>query len=487
MIDTKVLREKILDLAMRGKLVPQDPNDEPASELLKRIKAEKEELIKQKKIKRDKNETEIFKGDDGLHYEKFADGTVNPLLTTLDFPDNWLPIKLSQILRVSSGKSLKRTQLTEDGNVPVYGAHGIMGSYSEGFIEKGTLLIGRVGFYAGSIMRTKEFSWVTDNSLIVSSSSVVNSNFLELSLKHLNLGSLTSQTAQPVISGQKIYSQIIFLPPVNEQTKIVDSYNELISKVNTIEKEQEQLKQLATQLKQKVLDVAMQGKLVPQDPNDEPASVLLEKIRAEKQRLYEEGKIKKKDLVETEIVKDGDNAYYQNLPDSWEIVPLKNIVNYRIGKTPNTKNKNYWTNHEGFPWISIADMGKDKYIGRTTRKITNKAVEEVFKGIVSPKGTLIMSFKLSIGKTNLLGKNSVHNEAIISIFPYWDNNNVLRNYLYLVLPIISNSGETISAIKGKTLNSKKIDVLPIPLPTIREQQEINTKVMLFLRILEIIS
>lgn len=84
-------------------------------------------------------------------------------------------------------------------------------------------------------------------------------------------------------------------------------------------------------------------------------------------------------------------------------------------------------------------------------------------------------------------KNSVHNEAIISIFPYWDNNNVLRNYLYLVLPIISNSGETISAIKGKTLNSKKIDVLPIPLPTIREQQEINTKVMLFLRILEIIS
>ena len=332
---------------------------------------------------------------------------MNPLLTTLDFPDNWLPIKLSQILRVSSGKSLKRTQLTEDGNVPVYGAHGIMGSYSEGFIEKGTLLIGRVGFYAGSIMRTKEFSWVTDNSLIVSSSSVVNSNFLELSLKHLNLGSLTSQTAQPVISGQKIYSQIIFLPPVNEQTKIVDSYNELISKVNTIEKEQEQLKQLATQLKQKVLDIAMQGKLVPQDPNDEPASVLLEKIRAEKQRLYEEGKIKKKDLVETELVKDGDNAYYQNLPDSWEIVPLKNIVNYRIGKTPNTKNKNYWTNHEGFPWISIADMGKDKYIGRTTRKITNKAVEEVFKGIVSPKGTLIMSFKLSIGKTNLLGKNSI--------------------------------------------------------------------------------
>lgn len=89
MIDTKALREKILDLAMRGKLVPQDPNDEPASELLKRIKAEKEELIKQKKIKRDKNETEIFRGDDGLHYEKFTDGTVKEIEVPYELPVGW--------------------------------------------------------------------------------------------------------------------------------------------------------------------------------------------------------------------------------------------------------------------------------------------------------------------------------------------------------------------------------------------------------------
>ena len=311
--------------------------------------------------------------------------------------------------------------------------------------------------------------------------------FRSLQYSEKRLRKCASGGNQKFLSLKKLKEILIPIPPSSEQKQIVSVLSDYLSLVECIDSDQNALQQLASQLKQKVLDIAMQGKLVPQDPNDEPASVLLEKIRAEKQRLYEEGKIKKKDLVETEIVKDGDNAYYQNLPDSWEIVPLKNIVNYRIGKTPNTKNKNYWTNHEGFPWISIADMGKDKYIGRTTRKITNKAVEEVFKGIVSPKGTLIMSFKLSIGKTNLLGKNSVHNEAIISIFPYWDNNNVLRNYLYLVLPIISNSGETISAIKGKTLNSKKIDVLPIPLPTIREQQEINTKVMLFLRILEIIS
>lgn len=356
-----------------------------------------------------------------LHYEKFADGTVNPLLTTLDFSDNWLPIKLSQILRVSSGKSLKRTQLTEDGNVPVYGAHGIMGSYSEGFIEKGTLLIGRVGFYAGSIMRTKEFSWVTDNSLIVSSSSVVNSNFLELSLKHLNLGSLTSQTAQPVISGQKIYSQIIFLPPVNEQTKIVDSYNELISKVNTIEKEQEQLKQLATQLKQKVLDVAMQGKLVPQDPNDEPASVLLEKIRAEKQRLYEEGKIKKKDLVETELVKDGDNAYYQNLPKGWGKTLFGNIVYLLSGRDLSVA-KYSDSVQKGIPYITGASNFCDGII--TTSRFTE------FPTVISEKKDILITVKGTVGELAVNPYYKAHiARQIMAIRPYLVNNEFLKIYL----------------------------------------------------------
>ena len=466
MIDTKVLREKILDLAMRGKLVPQDPNDEPASELLKRIKAEKEELIKQKKIKRDKNETEIFKGDDGLHYEKFADGTVNPLLTTLDFPDNWLPIKLSQILRVSSGKSLKRTQLTEDGNVPVYGAHGIMGSYSEGFIEKGTLLIGRVGFYAGSIMRTKEFSWVTDNSLIVSSSSVVNSNFLELSLKHLNLGSLTSQTAQPVISGQKIYSQIIFLPPVNEQTKIVDSYNELISKVNTIEKEQEQLKQLATQLKQKVLDVAMQGKLVPQDPNDEPASVLLEKIRAEKQRLYEEGKIKKKDLVETELVKDGDNAYYGKLPESWVSTTIGAIISKNIGGgTPSKQNPNYWNGN--IPWASVKDINSN-YLDSTKDSITQEGLANSSANLI-PTGTAIIATRMSLDKIVINTIPVAINQDLRALF---FENKTLRDYFINIYPRFKfkSTGTTVKGISLPVLNSHNF-----PLPGTDEQTRINTK------------
>ncbi len=447
-----------------------------------------------------------------LHYEKFADGTVKEIEVPYELPAGWEWAKVRNIAQAKGGKRVpkgmklqeqvtgypylrvtdmkKRTILLDKLLYASEEIHEKIKNYTITSDNVYLTIAGTIGL-AGTVPRQLNGALLTENALKLILFPEVNQLFL---VETINAGvvqkqfaTLFKQVAQPKLSIKSTNSTLVPIPPKKEQIKIVSQINRLNDQVDIIEKEQHDIQQLATQLKQKVLDVAMQGKLVPQDPNDEPASVLLEKIRAEKQRLYEEGKIKKKDLVETELVKDGDNAYYQNLPDSWEIVPLKNIVNYRIGKTPNTKNKNYWTNHEGFPWISIADMGKDKYIGRTTRKITNKAVEEVFKGIVSPKGTLIMSFKLSIGKTNLLGKNSVHNEAIISIFPYWDNNNVLRNYLYLVLPIISNSGETISAIKGKTLNSKKIDVLPIPLPTIREQQEINTKVMLFLRILEIIS
>ncbi len=122
-----------------------------------------------------------------------------------------------------------------------------------------------------------------------------------------------SGTTFKEISGSGFGDTVICIPPLSEQKRISQKIDELFEKVNSIEADQGALQQLADQLKQKVLDIAMQGKLVPQDPNDEPASVLLEKIRAEKQKLFEEGKLKEKDLVESEIVKGVDNAYYEKL------------------------------------------------------------------------------------------------------------------------------------------------------------------------------
>ena len=197
-------------------------------------------------------------------------------------------------------------------------------------------------------------------------------------LSHLIPTGEGTSIPQLTVPGLKPF--LIALPPYHEQLKIVQSIKSYLKLIDEIDNNQLELNNITVQLKQKVLDVAMQGKLVPQDPNDEPASVLLEKIRAEKLKLFEEAKLKKKDLVETEIVKGDDNAYYEKLPDSWNCVTLSSIVDYRMGKTPDTKNEAYWIG-PGFPWVSIADMGKNRYVTSTSRTVTEKALSEVFNHI----------------------------------------------------------------------------------------------------------
>ncbi|EHZ5136309.1 hypothetical protein WMK_00326 [Enterococcus faecalis ATCC 35038] len=492
MIDTKALREKILDLAMRGKLVPQDPNDEPASELLKRIKAEKEELIKQKKIKRDKNETEIFRGDDGIHYEKFTDGTVKEIEVPYELPVGWEWARIASATKniTAGGDKPKEvsSEKTNDFQIPIYSNgikdNGLYGWAKEAKVFEPSVTVSARGTIGFTAIRNHPFVPIVRLISVTPLEKTVDVSFLKYMLSHLIPTGEGTSIPQLTVPGLKPF--LIALPPYHEQLKIVQSIKSYLKLIDEIDNNQLELNNITVQLKQKVLDVAMQGKLVPQDPNDEPASVLLEKIRAEKLKLFEEGKLKKKDLVETEIVKGDDNAYYEKLPDSWNCVTLSSIVDYRMGKTPDTKNEAYWIG-PGFPWVSIADMGKNRYVTSTSRTVTEKALSEVFNHIVSPKGTLIMSFKLSIGKVGLLNQDSVHNEAIISIFPYLNDDYSLRDYLFCILPVVSNSGETVSAIKGKTLNSKKIDALPIPLPPVREQREISQTINKLYRILEVFS
>ena len=227
----------------------------------------------------------------------------------------------------------------------------------------------------------------------------------------------------------------------------------------------------AQALREKILDLAMRGKLVPQDPNDEPASVLLEKIKAEKEELIKEKKIKKsKPLAPiTEDEKPFD------IPDSWEWVRLGDVISFNLGRTPKRGTKKYWDNGT-IPWVSISDMGTEKYLVETKEKITHIALEDKFNDILVPAGTLLMSFKLSIGKVAILEAPAVHNEAIISIYPYVNKDNVVRNYLYYVLPIVSNSGYLTPAIKGKTLNKTLINDLKVPLPPLAEQSRIAAKI-----------
>jgi len=153
-----------------------------------------------------------------------------------------------------------------------------------------------------------------------------------------------------------------------------------------------------------------------------------------------------------------------------------------MGKTPPRSEKAYWGND--YKWVSIADMKDSEIIFDTKEGISQKGFVDKFASNISPKGTLIMSFKLTVGKVSILGMDALHNEAIISIFPFNDNNNVFRDYLFKVLPLMSNFGETKDAIKGRTLNSESINKLFIPLPPINEQNRITKKINTLLPYIE---
>lgn len=164
-----------------------------------------------------------------------------------------------------------------------------------------------------------------------------------------------------------------------------------------------------------------------------------------------------------------------DIPESWEWVRFSNLVNFSMGKTPPRKEMEFWENSI-YPWVSIADMPADGTVLSTKEKVNQYAVDNIFKSGISPIGTLIMSFKLTVGKVSILGIDAYHNEAIISIFPFVDDYKILTSYLFKILPLIAQNGDTKTAIKGATLNSDSLSNLLIPLPPISEQKRIVDKI-----------
>lgn len=223
-------------------------------------------------------------------------------------------------------------------------------------------------------------------------------------------------------------------------------------------------------LRELILDLAVRGLLVPQDPNDEPTSVLLEKIAAEKERLDAEGKIKKN--IQFSNVESGDMPFH--VPKSWSWARLPSVCHYNVGKTPPTKNSSFWSEPPaGIPWVSIADMNHYGSIETTKKHVSATAVEKVFKYAPIKAGTILMSFKLTLGKIAKLAIDSFHNEAIISLYPF---QGIFHDYLFYILPAQAQAGNSKAAIKGNTLNSESLAAILIPLPPLAEQHRIVAKV-----------
>ena len=316
-------------------------------------------------------------------------------------------------------------------------------------------------------------------------------HFIYLLKESNNLASVG--TAMPGLSANRLKGLLLPFPPLSEQRRIVAKLEELLPQVEKYSKVQDCLDELnfeiQNKLKKSILQEAIQGKLVPQIEGEGTAQDLLEQIRLEKQKLVKEGKLKKSALNDSVIFRGDDNKYYEqigkniteiseqipfDIPLSWQWVRLSNIANTFIGKTPPRGEQKYWTNGK-YNWVSISDMKEGATILSTKEKVSEEAANKIFSSL-SPKESLIMSFKLTVGRTSILGIDAYHNEAIVTISPYIDNNYNTRNYLLKVLPLIANFGDSKDAIKGKTLNCKSLANLLIPLPPLMEMGRIVNKI-----------
>lgn len=302
------------------------------------------------------------------------------------------------------------------------------------------------------------------------------------------INSATFGVKMPRVSTETMTSLLVPLPPLSEQFRIDTKAKELMPYIDEYGKAQDKLNKLNEELsytiRKSILQEAIQGKLVPQIAEEGTAQELLEQIKTEKQKLVKEGKLKKSTLATSVIFRGDDNKYYEqvsnentditeeipfDLPNNWTWIRFGQYVRMSIGKTPPRGETKYWTNGI-YPWVSISDMS-DYGLVKTTKETVSEYVQSLF-GDISSAGTLIMSFKLTVGRTSILDISAYHNEAVISIYPFVDKDYRTRNYLFYILPIISNLGDSKDAIKGKTLNSKSLNNLLLPLPPLNEQGRI---------------
>ena len=373
----KQLKNSILQWAIQGKLVPQDPNDEPASVLLERIRAEKARLVKEKKIKKDKNESIIYRGDDNSYYEKFlATGEVKCIDDEIPFeiPKGWEWTRIRNISQsyigltysptdVSSrGTIVLRSSNIQDGKIVLNDVVRVSKEISKKLqVEKNDIIICARNGSAKLVGKSAVVTDVTEPMTFGAFMAICKtalyqyvSIFLQSDLFFSQLRGVSGTTTINQLTQNNFNDFWIPIPPANEQKRIVEKLQNVSPFIERYSKSQETLNlmniQIKEQLKKSILQEAIQGKLVPQIAEEGTAQELLEQIRQEKQKLVKEGKLKKSVLTDSVIYKGDDNKYFEKIgntemditdeipfeiPDSWSWVRLNDICSYiQRGKSP---------------------------------------------------------------------------------------------------------------------------------------------------------
>ena len=536
------LRKSILQQAIQGKLVPQDPNDEPASVLLERIREEKARLVEEKKIKKEKNPSIIFRGEDNSYYEKFTlSGEVKCIDEEIPFeiPNGWEWCRLGDIsIFLSRGKSPK---YSEKKKYPVFAQKcnlksGGISLDSAKFLDESTLpkwgdeyklkdndilvnstgtgTVGRVGMFSKEILGDYPFIVPDSHISVVRLSSKMNSYYIyevmnSMIIQQYIEDNLAGSTNQKELYIGILQKSLIPLPPFAEQQRIVEKIEKLIPHIEHYGKAQTELdtlnKNIKEQLKKSVLQYAIEGKLVPQYEAEGTAEVLLEQIQKEKQKLYEENKLKKKDLEHSIIFKAEDNKYYEkigknvteitddmllDLPIGWRWCRLKDIVFIFTGATFKKEE------------VSVENIDIRILRGGNIQpfRLTNR-VDDIFlpkdkvkENILLKKNDIVTPAVTSLENIGKMARVEFDLESttvggFVFILRQFYCNDIVSKYLLALLssPILIDYIKSITNKSGQAfynISKNRLEMTLLPLPSLAEQQRIVESIDAIFRCIE---
>ena len=508
------LKNSILLMAVQGKLVPQDPNDEPASVLLERIHAEKERLIKEKKIKREKNPSVIFKGADNTPYEKIGD-EVRSLADEVpfDIPDSWEWVRLIDVCEyIQRGKSpkyspikkypvvaqkcnqwcgfsIEKAQFIEPNSLSSYGPERLLQDNDLMWNSTGLGTLGRMAIYKTAANPYELAVADSHVTVIRPLKQFVLPEYLYYYFANPSVQSVIEDqadgtTKQKELATATIKAYLTPIPPLDEQRRILAKLSEVLPVVKNygVVYDETTVMQEAfpESLKKSILQEAVQGKLVPQDPSDEPAEALLERIRVEKQRLIKEGKIKK-DKHESVIFR-RDNSHYEkldgierciddeipfDLPKSWEWVRFFSVVDIAT---------NLVRPEEYADYMHIAPDNIEKATGTLFECHTVQQDKVASPNHLFYKGQIIYSKIRPLLRKAVIAPF----DGLCSADMYPLNTAINRKYLlkYMLSDAFNLQVATAmsSRVKMPKINQDELSKILIPIPPMQEQERIVSKI-----------
>lgn len=516
----KQLKNSILQWAIQGKLVPQDPNDEPASVLLEKIRAEKARLIKEGKIKKDKKESIIYRGEDNSYYEKFIlTGEVKCIDDEIPFelPKGWEWCRLGTIFQTSSGTTpqsnnplyykdgdinwIRTTDLNNEilRNAEVKITEQACVDYKLKEVPINAVCIAMYGG-AGTIGKHAliQFRTTINQSVCAIHPNIdCSSKFLHIFIQYQRpywMDFAAGSRKDPNINQLIIQHCLFPLPPLAEQQRIVAKIEEFMPLVEQYGKAQSELEALNSnireQLKKSILQYAIEGKLVPQCEKDGTAEGLLQEIQAEKQRLYAEGKLKKKDLTHSTIFRGEDNKYYEQIgknliditdeipfeiPNNWVWTRLSNVANIYTGNSiSETEKKAKYTNVVGRYYIGTKDVGFDNKIFYNNGIAIPRKYEQEFR--IAPKHSILMCIEGgSAGrKIAILNQDVCFGNKLCCFSPFAGIERYIYYYLQSPSFIDMFNGNKTGIIGGVSI--AKVKRILIPLPPQPELERIVAKI-----------